>query len=345
MNGTSILCNYDNTTTGCFSSSNETIIQFGFPAYSPIPFWICLSIETLITIVGNAMLICLFFKHEELRAGHNYFIISLSASDMLGGFALIPCEYCSVKGSSVPECPFICGSIISFIMATTVINLILIACDRYIAIRKPFLYVGKFTKRRALFFIIFGWSISIFICLLPIFWQFNHSIDLETKFYINIAYAATLFFSTILAGMFMAVAYIFILKTIRLKVNQMGMKSANPVGITVCIISTSLYFVSWIQYCVVELLLQYGKIRSKAVIDASYFIFMLSPCLDSVLYAYYRRDFRRCLMSRWKEQWVSLKSIYSTLDGRVEMNIQYKQEDEELMFNTLARLSQTSTVE
>ena len=114
--------------------------------YNLLPFWICLSMETLVTVAGNALLCLLFATNGRLRTGQNYFVISLSVGDMVGGLTVIPCEYCRMKPDVHGKCSFFCGTAISFVMVATVINLFLIACDKHLAIQKAYMYREKFSK-------------------------------------------------------------------------------------------------------------------------------------------------------------------------------------------------------
>ena len=273
--------------------------------YNPLPFWIFLFLETFGNILGNAMLCLLFATHKTLRTGQNNFIISLSVSDMLVGLSVIPCEYCRWKASENQlgmECPLFCGSVISFNMIASVINLVLIACDRYLSIEKPFVYSRLFSKRKSLIIIALGWSISISTTVIPLIWQVGLSdkiVSQQSKFLINLIYSGFLFGLTILAGLLLLASYYKIVKTISRKTRSTRERRSNPAGVRVCIISTALFFVSWVQYSVVEILLQSNIMISSELMDGTYFIFMLSPCMDPMLYAYYRHDFRRCLVSWW----------------------------------------------
>ena len=87
--------------------------------------------------------------NKYLRTTQNYFVVSLTLSDMLVGIAVPPCEYgIHIKGK---YCSVICGSFISFSyvmltsvmnldMLTSVMNLVLSACDRYFSVTLLFKY-------------------------------------------------------------------------------------------------------------------------------------------------------------------------------------------------------------
>ena len=270
----------------------------------PITFWIFLSVETLVTILGNATLCWLFLGNKKLRTNQNYFIVSLSVSDLFVGLSIVPCEYCRYSFQDIKndkKCPLFCGSIISFNMIASVINLVLISSDRYLAVSRPYQYLTIFTKRRAITIIIISWITTIVLSCIPIIWSFEDIIDEKTGTLINVVYTEILFTLTIVAGSLLAVFYYTIVQTIRSKVRQSKEPLTNPAGIWVCIISSIIFVTSWIPYCIVEILLQHEINISLTVMDAAYFILMLNPCLNPVIYAYYRRDFRSSIYTRRRD--------------------------------------------
>ena len=202
-------------------------------------------------------------------------------------------------------------------MAASVINLVMIATDRYIAVEKPFLYEELFSKKRALMIILTGWFLAILITLLPLTWQFVPSLTEQKKQLINVIYAGTIFSFTLLCGLLLFIFYRKIVQTVRTKVLfHKPQKPSNSAGVNVCIISTTVFFVSWIIYSITEILLQCEINIPEEIVDGSYFVLMIGPCLDPVLYAYYRRDFRGCLSVWWQEKWTPLMTFYNGIVGR-----------------------------
>ena len=112
------------------------------------------------------------------------------------------------------------------------------------------------------------------------------------------------------------VVYSRIVRTVGKKLQRGRAKRGKQVqraGVKVCIACTLVYFTSWLQYCAVEILLQHHIHLSNELMDASYFLLMLSPCLDCLLYAYYRQEFRNCLFNKWKEVRTSLRVVVCCL--------------------------------
>lgn len=289
-----------NTSTEENASENQSL---------PIPFWVFLFTEVLVTIVANAMLCWLFITNKKLRTNQNYFIVSLSAADLFVGVSVIPCEYCRIM-RGVGACPTFCGSVISFNMIASVLNLVLICADRHMSINKPFKYVEVFSKRRAVLIILVTWLFTITLTCLPLSWMFSPSTWAGT---VNVTYSAILFSAAVIAGICLAVSYYKIVSTIIVKMRAAKEAPSNPAGVKVCIISSVIFFVSWIPYFVLEMYLQYADphidVTVGTLMDIAYFVLLLSPCLDPILYAYYRRDFRGSAVQYFRRNFPCFKGL------------------------------------
>ena len=293
----------------------------------PVPFWIFLSVETIITIIANATLVWLFATNRKLRTNQNYFIVSLSVGDLLVGLSVAPCEYCRIN-QNMGYCQSFCGSVIGFNMLSSVFNLCLIAADRYLSIKKPFLYVEIFTKRRALLAIMIAWITTIVLTTLPFSWitllegnPISHTI--------NMVFSGVLFTLTITAGIGLSLSYYIIVSTIRSKMKSAKEAPSNPAGVKVCIISSIIFFISWLPYAFVEMYLQQATSQPPmffyTIMDIAYFILLLSPCFDPLLYAYYRRDFRSCLVLVYQKNF----SWLGPLCKRLKCSSKDNQQDQE----------------
>ena len=297
--GNQTLLQFTGNSSNCFNGSNcnQTWTGQHQSLPIPVPFWMFLAIETLITIIGNATLVWLFASNRKLRTNQNYFIVSLSVGDLLVGLSVAPCEYCRIK-PNLGYCMSFCGSIISFNMLSSVFNLCLIAIDRYLSINKPYLYVEIFTKKRALLAIMTAWVTTIVLTTLPFSWITSLKGNPIANT-INMAFSGVLFTLTIAAGIGLSLSYYIIVSTVRSKMKLSREPPSNPAGVKVCIISSIIFFISWLPYVVVEMYMQQGfELTSYfyTIMDAAYFVLLLSPCFDPLLYAYYRRDFRNCLL-------------------------------------------------
>ena len=123
----------------------------------------------------------------------------------------------SLGGDPVPHVcinNFICHS---FNMITSVVNLLVIACDRYISVAKALSYQKIFSKRRIVSIIIGCWVVAIFMTVVPLSWSLSLYISDETKGLINVCYASAMFAMTIIAGScanYIIIFHIFVSQTL-----------------------------------------------------------------------------------------------------------------------------------
>lgn len=252
--------------TSTLNRTREVVIP---EEYNHYYFWVFVSIEAGAIIIGNLLLCWLFLTHRKLRTKQNFFIISLSVGDLLVGLAIAPCEYCRWQGYTWGTCPVFCGSIISFNMITSVINLLVIACDRYISVEKALKYQKIFSRRRILSIIVGCWMTAILMTVLPLAWSLSPSISMKTKGLINVTFASVMFGFTIIAGLTLFIFYRHIVKMVWVKMRTSNIeKPSNMVGITVCITSTAVFFISWTAYCTIEILVQCEVPVPDAIMDA-----------------------------------------------------------------------------
>ena len=302
------------TTTELADSIRNTNIKY------PVVFWTFLGIESMLIIIGNVMLIWLFCNNRQLRTLQNYFVMSLSVSDMLVGFTVAPCEYCAIMRQISPtilpvnECQLFCGSVVSFNMLASTFNLVLIAADRFFSIMRPFLYQELFTKRRAKIIIFVSWLSTLCCVCAPIGWQLSTSIEPKLAAKLNLAYGITLFSLVMFLGLMIGGGYLMIVLTIHAKMKEMKGTPTNKTGIKVCIMVAISFFLCWIPTAVTELIIVDRKVYpGPAWMNTAYFIMLMNPLLDPLMYAYYRRDFRS-QVSRWRQRrWKSIKKLYDRI--------------------------------
>ena len=153
-----------------------------------------------------------------------------------------------------------------------------------------------------------GWSLAILITCLPITWQFLPQHTRRKKFVIDLIFTASSFSFTLIAGLLLFIFYHKIVKTVREKIEsfpESQHRSKSP-GVKVCILSTIVFFICWIPYTITEILIQSNVRIPDEIIDTSYFILLLGPCVDPLLYAYYREDFRNHLLQCFVRMWISV---------------------------------------
>ena len=120
----------------------------------------------LAAVIGNAVVLWLFYKNESLRTISNWFLASLCVADFLVGLVVDP-MYIAIGVFAQPRIGSILRKVMEMVWihstAATVFNLCCVSVDRFIAIRFPFRYQEIITKKRCYTVIIMVWLISLFL--------------------------------------------------------------------------------------------------------------------------------------------------------------------------------------
>ena len=117
----------------------------------------------LAAVIGNAVVLWLFYKDKSLRTISNWFLASLCVADFLAGLVVDP-MYIAFAQPRISSF-LLKGISMVWIHSTTatVFNLCCVSVDRFIAIRFPLRYQHIITKQRCYAVIIMVWLISLFL--------------------------------------------------------------------------------------------------------------------------------------------------------------------------------------
>ena len=120
----------------------------------------------LAAVIGNAVVLWLFYKNKSLRTISNRFLASLCVADFLVGLVMDP-TWIAIRFSTQPQRTHILKQVINLLWihttAATVFNLCCVSVDRFIAICFPFRYKDIITKKRCHAVITMVWLISLFL--------------------------------------------------------------------------------------------------------------------------------------------------------------------------------------
>lgn len=124
------------------------------------------TILTLLTTVGNLLVLISFRINKQLRTVTNYFLLSLAVADFTIGIFSMPIFFTFFEQDRWPFGTFLCDVWLSvdYTMSNaSVANLLLICFDRYFSITRPLTYRSKRTPKRASIMIGCAWAISCLI--------------------------------------------------------------------------------------------------------------------------------------------------------------------------------------
>ena len=145
----------------------------------PLWFWILGWLLTVVTVIGNGLVIYLIITKQRLHTTANWFILSLAVADSCVGMTLVPskffCEFWPAGYCTVLK------HFRWFFIYTSVSNLCAMAGDRYVAIMKPLRYHILLKHPRQILLISVAWGIPTLIRLIG----FSVAYSLDKKSALN----------------------------------------------------------------------------------------------------------------------------------------------------------------
>ncbi|XP_039248260.2 muscarinic acetylcholine receptor M2-like [Styela clava] len=121
---------------------------------------------SLLTTGGNLLVIAAFRVNKKLQTITNYFILSLACADVVVGLISMNLFTTFVVKGGWTLGPIVCDFwlTVDYVASNaSVMNLLIICVDRYLAITKPLTYRTKRTKSRARKMIAGAWILSFFL--------------------------------------------------------------------------------------------------------------------------------------------------------------------------------------
>ncbi|XP_069564936.1 muscarinic acetylcholine receptor M1 [Brachyistius frenatus] len=131
---------------------------------------------SLMTVVGNILVLVSFKINKALKTVNNYYLLSLAFADLTIGTLSMNLYTTYIIMDQWALGPVVCDLwlAIDYVASNaSVMNLLVISFDRYFSVTRPLTYRAKRTTKRAMTMIGLAWSIS-FILWAPaiLFWQY-----------------------------------------------------------------------------------------------------------------------------------------------------------------------------
>lgn len=170
-------------------------LELAVPQWEALITTVVLTLIILLTIIGNILVILSVFTYKPLRIVQNFFIVSLAVADLTVAILVMPLNVAySILGKWEFGIGFCKLWLTCDVLCCTssILNLCVIALDRYWAITDPINYAQKRTLERVLLLITGVWVLSLVISSPPLIgwndWPSDFSRDTPCQLTTNQGY-------------------------------------------------------------------------------------------------------------------------------------------------------------
>ncbi|XP_026223299.1 trace amine-associated receptor 13c-like [Anabas testudineus] len=282
------------------------------PHFETIFIYMLMSFISLLTVFLNLLVIISISHFRQLHTPTNLLLLSLAVSDFLVGLFVMPfqiflTEPCWLLGDLVCTLyhflPFIT-------ISASVVNMLLISVDRYVAICDPLRYFTKITQKRVQISVLLCWIYSAFYSCLGLLdnlkqpgrynscygecvININGAVDIVLSFIIPISSIIILYMRVFVVAVSQArsmrshIAAVKLQRSVTLTVKKSELKAARTLGVVVAVFLLC-YCPS---YCVS--LSGYDLMVGSSANFFMYFLVIFNSCLNPVIYALFYPWFRK----------------------------------------------------
>lgn len=257
------------------------------------------SLLVICTLIGNSLVCICFYLFKELRTVCHYFVISLSAADILVAMVAMP-FWCALQVTSNRwmfskqlrtfwNCmDILCGT-------ASIMNLTAVSIDRHAAITDPFSYPNVMTSIRAIFMIVFVWLYAILVSGLRLAtWPTKPS-------YMHFIACASFFLPLFIMIIMYARIYLVARQHVhRLRTGRnyaRDIKAAKTIAILI-----SLFVFCWGPFFAIILCYAYDQSCPvpSSLLNVIKWMEYTSSCLNPIIYTCLNRSYRRAFRKLYK---------------------------------------------
>lgn len=347
-----ITMNQSGTRSGTgFSEEDSKLIDL--PQVWTIFLMFVMILVQVLTVLGNiTVLVVLCYSNVLNMIVNSHLLVSLSIADLLVAILVMPCALDAVNTGSW-RCGEIWGKFNGFgnfiFCISSIIHLMMLSFDRYLAISRPLFYPIEMTTKRAMIICFAAWMYSAVWAFLPLFGVSSYECfiayigkckaDDWSKYGLNFVFAISVVSGTYgLALIAMVYLYWKIARVIRSQSqrianastscnasssdkNNMNSSSRSTVaftrklsqykGVITLLIVIVVYLICWSPFC---FLLFYEIGTGEKVKGPAGSVAMLAgfanSCCNPMIYAIKYKNFRTAVMRLVRKRRVNLDNIY-----------------------------------
>ncbi len=126
----------------------------------------------VLSVIGNFLVISVIIQYKRLKNATNYILLSLAIADLTVTFCvMLPATIQDILQEWIWN-EFFCKFYIALDITcctASILHLLLVAIDRYIAIFNPLTYQQMIRKWHIFAMVIFVWTLSFSMSFVPIF--------------------------------------------------------------------------------------------------------------------------------------------------------------------------------
>ncbi|XP_038579686.1 trace amine-associated receptor 13c-like [Micropterus salmoides] len=282
------------------------------PQSEAMLIYIVLSSISLLTVALNLLVIISISHFRQLHTPTNLLLLSLAVSDFLVGLLVMPfqillTEPCWLLGDLVCALHYFINFMI---ICASVVNMVLISVDRYVAICDPLHYPNKITTERVQIWVFLCWGYSVFYSVALLYdnlkqpGKYNScygecviniigAVDLIFSFVIPISAIIILYVRVFVVAVSQARAMRSHITAVTLKSSETvtakksEIKAARTLGVIVAV-----FLMCYCPYYCVSLS-GYELVMGSSTEVVMGFLVFFNSCLNPMLYAFFYPWFRK----------------------------------------------------
>ncbi|XP_051780154.1 trace amine-associated receptor 13c-like [Erpetoichthys calabaricus] len=301
----------------CYPEKNRSCLKLLRKTEDYVALYIFAGVIIGLTMIGNLFVVISVSHFKQLHTTTNFLIVSLAMADFLIGMFVMPLEF----HLKIETCWYFSENVcifyiiyVYFLNLLSIIHLVLISVDRYLAICHPFYYNTKMSGTKMWVAIALCWLLCFFYTLTRVLFTggvivTNICAGFCRFYHTNIWYLFNLILTFILPSTTIICLYgkVFIIARSHARAiksmnehstdsktrnipNSSQRKAAMTLGIVVIV-----FLICWIPVYVFPIAVTSSSVLNYIIVDAFSWISQINSCMNPFIYALFYPWFQQSL--------------------------------------------------